>query len=137
MLHDSALDSLFVTGDQSFCKKVKYSRRFRAIWTRKQHGDFDSFLGVMQDLSYSPNRLDSEADPRAMLIDKMGATIDTCIEVRAQIRLPAMPRMRSFVNTCSQQFLDRKASPTLSSSLSFRATGADVSSRPPHFSEAD
>ena len=34
MLHDSALDSLFVTGDQSFCKKVKYSRRFRAIWTR-------------------------------------------------------------------------------------------------------
>ena len=90
---------------------MKYSRRFRAIWIRQQHGDFDSFLGVMEHLSYSPNRMDSEADPRAVLIDKMGANIDTCIEVCAD-KAPSHADDAFFAGAFLLPSLDRRVSPT-------------------------
>jgi hypothetical protein len=52
------------------------------VWIRRQHGDLDSVLGVLEHMSYSPNRVDSELDPRAIVCDKLGSVIDVLIELK-------------------------------------------------------
>ena len=80
-LETNELEELFISGNNSFCKRVRYSRPFRAIWKRKQLLDFDSFVGICEDCAYSPNRFDSEKDPRMTLIDHFCAVLLTCEEV--------------------------------------------------------
>ena len=82
MCNGSKLEALLISGEKSFVKRVKYCKSFRKIWIRRQHGDFDSFLGVLEHLSYSPNRMDSVLDPRAILCDKMHCLIDVLLEVK-------------------------------------------------------
>ena len=52
---DTALIELLITGDHSFCKRVKYSRRFKVLW--KTAGYIDSDLETLyvdcQHLGYS------------------------------------------------------------------------------------
>ena len=80
-LETNELEALFISGEKSFCKRVRYSRLFRGIWRRKQRTDFDSLVGICEDCSYAPHRFDSEKGPRMTLIDHMGAVIETLVEV--------------------------------------------------------
>ena len=47
-----------VSGKESFCKRVKYSRRFQQLWKRLQRDDLDEFMGVCENLAYKECRFD-------------------------------------------------------------------------------
>lgn len=48
----------FVTGPHSFAKRARFSRRFQAIWKRRQLEDPEQLMNVLQDLSYKECRFD-------------------------------------------------------------------------------
>ena len=54
----TALLEGLVSGKESFCKRVKYSRRFQQLWKKRQREDLDEFMGVCENLAYKECRFD-------------------------------------------------------------------------------
>ena len=47
-----------VSGKESFCKRVKFSRRFQQLWKKHQKADLGDFLAVLENLAYKECRFD-------------------------------------------------------------------------------
>ena len=88
-----------ITGKNSFCKRAKYSRRFQAIWTRKQIAELarqktagsqpagsqpeiggDLFV-ALQHLGYTEYRFDSRSEPMSILCSRFGAVVEVLVEM--------------------------------------------------------
>ena len=109
MLDNSTLNALFVTGEESFCKKVKYSRRFRSIWIRQQHGDYQSFPGVLEHLSFPQTAWILKLIPARCSSTKWGQSLIRASKLRP-IRLPAMQATQSFAHASYMLYTDQKVS---------------------------
>ena len=47
-----------VSGKESFCKMVRFKRRFQALWKRRQAEDLDEFMNILQNLAYKECHFD-------------------------------------------------------------------------------
>ena len=81
MQEGRALMEALVSGPKSFCKRARYSHRFRAIWLRKQKSDAEDFFNALQHLSHSECRYDSRSEPMSILCSKMDVVIEVLVEV--------------------------------------------------------
>ena len=90
-----------ISGKGSFCKRAKYSRRFRAIWTRKQVAELarkralgsqpassgsqpasDDLFCALEHLGYTEYRFDSRSEPMSILCSRLGAVLEVLLEMR-------------------------------------------------------
>ena len=58
MTEGQELMEAMVSGKDSFCKVVRYRRRFQVLWKRHQEEDLDEFMNVVQNLAYKECRFD-------------------------------------------------------------------------------
>ena len=81
------LDAL-VSGQNSFCKRVKYSRRFQQLWKRRQQADaagsqnIEEFVQVLENLSYKECRFDHRSEPMSILCMKLRAVVGVLVELQ-------------------------------------------------------
>jgi hypothetical protein len=66
---------LLITGQHSFCKRAKHSRRVQHIWKVVQREDMTDFLAVLEHLSYAEHRYDSRSEPMSIICSKVGAIV--------------------------------------------------------------
>ena len=82
------LDAL-VSGQHSFCKRVKYSRRFQQLWKKRQQADaassqhVEEFVQVLENLSYKECRFDHRSEPMSILCMKFRAVVGVLVELQA------------------------------------------------------
>ena len=97
---------ILISGKGSFCKRAKYSRRFRSIWKSKQVAELarkralgsqpassgsqpasDDLFCALEHLSYSEYRFDSRSEPMSILCSRIGAVLEVLLEMHSD-RLP-------------------------------------------------
>jgi hypothetical protein len=78
------LDAL-VSGQNSFCKRVKFSRRFQQLWKASQQADAASsqFVQVLENLSYKECRFDHRSEPMSILCMKFRAVVGVLLKLKA------------------------------------------------------
>jgi hypothetical protein len=88
-----------ISGKQSFAKRAQHSRRFQAIWIRKQTEEIawirngfsgssgsgsqpgGDLLAALRNLAYAEHRFDSRSTPMAILCSRFGAVIEVLLEI--------------------------------------------------------
>ena len=78
------LDAL-VSGQNSFCKRVKFSRRFQQLWKESQQADAapSQFVQVLENLSYKECRFDHRSEPMSILCMKFRAVVGVLLKLKA------------------------------------------------------
>ena len=84
------LDAL-VSGQNSFCKRVKFSRRFQQLWKECQRADAassqDQFVQVLENLSYKECRFDHRSEPMSILCMKFRAVVGVLVKLKADYKV--------------------------------------------------
>ena len=57
-----------VTGKDSFCKQVRYRRRFQQIWKKRQRMDLDELVNILENLAYKECDFDHRSEPMGILL---------------------------------------------------------------------
>ena len=76
-----------VSGQNSFCKRVKFSRRFQQLWKKHQRADavaspdVEEFVQVLENLSYKECRFDHRSEPMSILCMKFRAVVGVLVEL--------------------------------------------------------
>ena len=58
MAEGKALMEALISGKDSFCKMVRYRRRFQMLWKKRQSQDLDEFMNILQNLAYKECHFD-------------------------------------------------------------------------------
>ena len=58
MAEGKELLEAMVSGKESFCKMVRFKRRFQALWKRRQAEDLEEFMNILQNLAYKECHFD-------------------------------------------------------------------------------
>jgi hypothetical protein len=58
MAEGKELLEAMVSGKESFCKMVRFKRRFQALWKGRQAEDLKEFMSILQNLAYKECHLD-------------------------------------------------------------------------------
>ena len=88
MEEGQALLDALVSGQNSFCKRVKYSRRFQQLWKKRQQADrassqhVDDFVQALENLSYKECRFDHRSEPMSILCMKFRAVVGVLVELQ-------------------------------------------------------
>jgi len=72
---------LLVSAKGSFCKRVRFSGRFRGLWVLVQQSSPDELLAVCKNLSHSEVRFTSRSKPLQVLVLKLPAVLETLVAV--------------------------------------------------------
>ena len=65
-----------ITGEKSFARRAKNSRRFQQLWRQKQLDEPDAIWNVLTDLGYAEQRFDSRSKPMARFLLKLGPALE-------------------------------------------------------------
>ena len=70
------LRTRLITGEKSFARRAKNSRRFQQLWRQKQLDEPDALWDVLTDLGYAEHRFDSRSKPMARFLLKLGPALE-------------------------------------------------------------
>jgi hypothetical protein len=70
---------VLITGEHSFARRARNSRRFRRIWVQAQRESPDDLFTVLNSLAYAEQRFDSQSEPMGRLLLKLGPVLKTLI----------------------------------------------------------
>lgn len=76
-----------ITGEKSFARRAKHSRRFQQIWKQKQLDEPDAVWNVLSDLGYAEQRFDSRSKPMTRFLLKLGPALEV-LQALGQDPLP-------------------------------------------------
>ena len=65
-----------ISGEKSFARRAKRSRRFQQIWKQKQLDEPDALWNVLTDLGHAEQRYDSRSKPMARFLLKLGPALE-------------------------------------------------------------
>ena len=70
------LRTRLITGEKSFARRAKRSRRFQQLWKQKQLDEPDALWNVLTDLGHAEQRFDSRSRPMARFLLKLGPALE-------------------------------------------------------------
>ena len=65
-----------ISGEKSFARRAKRSRRFQQLWKQKQLDEPDALWNVLTDLGHAEQRFDSRSKPMARFLLKLGPALE-------------------------------------------------------------